>query len=100
MGKLKTLGIIAVIAVIGLMAINCDNGTIDDSLPIVQSRYQTVPYNSADFGRSAAGGDPYVLVSSAKEHDDSAYYYLYYMGYVKSVPISYKQHMSITESRQ
>jgi hypothetical protein len=93
MRKTKTLGIIAVIAVIGLMVINCENGTLpgdDGALPIVRSRYETVPYNSAGFGRSAAGDEPYVLVSSGKAHDDSVDYYLYYMGYVKTVPVSYK----------
>jgi hypothetical protein len=93
MRKTKTLGIIAVIAVIGLMVINCDNGTMpdgDDTLPIVQSRYETVPYNSAGFGRSTAGDEPYVLVSSGKAYDESVDYYLYYMGYVKSVPVAYK----------
>lgn len=55
-------------------------------------RYETVPYGSSAFGKSIvkADNEPYVLVASAKEHDNSVHYYLYYMGYVKSVPIAYK----------
>jgi hypothetical protein len=81
-------------AVLGLVLAftACDNpaGPGDDDLPISQLRYETVPYNSAGFGKSAAGDEPYVFVSSGKAHDESVDYYLYYMGYIKSVPVAYK----------
>ena len=59
-------------------------------------RYKTVPYGSANFGENASpnfiksvkDGEPYVLVYSAK--DATTHYYLYYMGYISSVPIAYK----------
>jgi hypothetical protein len=40
--------------------------------------------------RSVEDSDSYVLTSSGIGEDDGVYYYLYYLGYVKSVSIAYK----------
>jgi hypothetical protein len=93
MKNTKKLGIITVIAVIGLIMLNCENGTTpggNEPTSIITGRYETVPYGSDAFGGNSEGDPSYVLVSSAKEHDNSAHYYLYYMGYIKNVPIAYK----------
>jgi hypothetical protein len=63
----------------------------DDSTPSgpkATLRYETVPAVSASFGRVVGVNDPYVSVTSA--YDDNYYYYLFYLGYVKSTPILYK----------
>ena len=83
-----------VIVVIGALLLaalfaGCDTPTDSKDSgykPLV--RYETIPYNSSNFGR--AGTDSYFLVSSTREFNNSKHYYLYYLGYVKGVPISYK----------
>jgi len=54
--------------------------------PQATKRYVTVPVGSKEL--ITVDGKSYVLAYSSK--DESHWYYLYYMGYVTGVPISYK----------
>jgi len=89
---IKWLGIIAFFVVIGILVIGCgdNNGGTTGGIPQSSVRYETIPFGSAGFGRTTAADDPFVLISSVKAHDDSAWYYLYYIGYINSVPVAYK----------
>jgi hypothetical protein len=86
----KWLGIIALVAVIGLLVTGCptdDNGGGGGNKAQPTIRYETVRLNSPSF-RTAGYSEPYMLAYSAK--DSTTWYYLYYLGYIKSVPIAYK----------
>jgi hypothetical protein len=76
-------------------AAGCDTGTNPDTpLPggptIVGERYVGVPLRSDNFGRAAVAASEWddALVESRYRGD--SYYYFYYLGYVQSVPIAYK----------
>jgi hypothetical protein len=91
------LGLAALIMAASLSLAGCENPAGDDSgSSIVTERYATVPVRSISRIPSAAQSaqsSPYVLASSGIGKDDenkNVYYYLYYLGYVKSVPIAYK----------
>ena len=63
-----------------------DSNNKSPNLKLSSIRYETVPFSSV--GTNVKTNDPYALVSSVK--DNTTYYYLYYMGHVKSVPVAYK----------
>ena len=98
----KLLGFIALIAIIGLLAA-CDNGTIPKDNPPEFNRYITVPYGSAAFNtsfsgarnvRSAANTEPYRLVFSTRDVNTHTDYYIYYLGFIGSVPIHWSPTVS------
>jgi len=77
-------GSLVIILMFGITMFGCDNGTtIDKPDKNPNERYQIVQYNSEN-------DENFALVSSSKTYDDSERYYVFYLGYVKNVPISYK----------
>jgi hypothetical protein len=112
-GVFKGLGIVVLTLAAGLILGSCDNPAGDDNDPagkggdpagiagggtIVAGRYKTVPVSAmiasakaVSLGRAVVeDSDDYVLASSGKDAKNTVHYYLYYLGYVESVPIAYK----------
>jgi hypothetical protein len=98
------LGLAALIMAASVSLAGCENPAGDgDGSPIDTGRYATVPVRSipripsaaqsAKSSRAVGDSDSYVLASSGigkDDEDNDVYYYLYYLGYVKNVPIAYK----------
>jgi hypothetical protein len=84
---------LALLLAFGLLLAGCDIGANSNSdtggNTFSLKRYETVPVPSPNSGRAVEGSDAAcVLVNSG--YKESAWYYLYYLGYVKNVPIAYK----------
>jgi hypothetical protein len=94
------LGLAALIIAASVSLAGCESPAGDPIVPgasIVTERYTTVPVRSlisakqsVQSSRAVGGSDPYVLAYSGIGEDDGIHYYLYYLGYVKNVPIAYK----------
>jgi hypothetical protein len=93
------LGLAALIIAVSFVLAGCENPAGDDGgYSIVTERYVTVPVSSlisaaqsAKLSRAVEDSDSYLLASSGIDEDNEIHYYLYYLGYVKSVPIAYKE---------
>ncbi|WP_010258235.1 hypothetical protein [Treponema primitia] len=78
---------VALIMVLGFILAGCENFAGGNNAPNISGkRYAIVPFEKA----SRSASEPYVLVSSGHNQAGTVYYYLYYLGYVTSVPIAYK----------
>jgi hypothetical protein len=91
------LGLATLIMAASLSLAGCENpaGENPTGNSIDTERYATVPVRSirsaAQSAKSVVGdSDSYVLAASGIGEDDGVHYYLYYLGYVKNVPIAYK----------
>ena len=79
---IKMLGIIALVAVIGLGLAACDEPTTPDTATL---RYETVPYSK---GFAGSGSDNYNLAYSARDNTNN--YYLFVLGHINFVPLAYR----------
>jgi hypothetical protein len=88
------LGLAVLIMAVSFALAGCKNPASDNGTGgqnIVTKRYTTVPVRSMTrTNRTVGDSDSHVLVSSGIGGDDGIHYYLYYLGYVQSVPIAYK----------
>jgi hypothetical protein len=87
------LGLAALIVAVSISLAGCENPSGSGGYDPTKGteRYVTVPVRSIPkVNRAVGDSDSYVLASSGIDEDAGVHYYLYYLGYVKSVPIAYK----------
>ena len=88
----KKLGVI-VLVITGLMMSGCDTGNLPNQHQLTE-RFDVVPHGTLGGGvpRSALEGGGEVgpkLLMSTRSRDESSWYFLFYMGFIRGVPISY-----------
>ena len=90
--------IIVIVAVVVFAITGCDdltggNRSGENKKPVnmgATQRYETVPYQNPEAGRSIIGfGDNNVLIYAGKT--SSSYYYVILLGHVNRVPVAYRQ---------
>ena len=105
----KSWIIAALAVVIGLSLISCDTGSTHARMPTPEptllqtERLEVVTFGSDAFdapGRSVArftaNNDNFELVESGRSHDEGTWYFLYYMGFINSAPIAFREAVHFT----